>query len=196
MNEEKLALQREVMEFIKRSAPEGAIAWAKKTEPHKTNIAAAKEAVRAAPVPRRELRRYAGAFMRAFRAWFDEKYPDPLTPEVVKQLTIREIWHSGKRVTALQCSGASGPFSITPRKSSDPELAPSFSAAEMELLRVLPISRDIMVESGLIDDNGSLDGLMSSVMATKRIFPGALVTEVTDFMGDKHSILPRALQDA
>lgn len=193
MNEEKLALQREVMAFIKRAAPRGAIAWAKSTEPHRSQIAAAQAAVKGAPMARAELKAYASAFFRAFRAWFDDKYPEKLTPKVVRNLDLSELWHAGSRVTAMACSCDAGPFNVTPRTSADPELAPAFSAAELSLLSSLPETKNLLVEAGLADHDAETKAMMKSLLHVKRLFPGAIVAEVTDHLGETTSLLPKAL---
>ena len=193
MTEEKQTLQREVMDFIKLAAPPGAIAWAKSTEPHRTRISEAQAAVRDAPIARCELKAYAGVFFRAFRAWFDDKYPEDLNPKLVRNLTLSELWHAGKRVVALECSCDAGAFNITPRTTTDPGLAPAFSAAEMSLLRVLPVAKKLLVDAEFEDDDDEIKGLMQSLLLAKRIFPGSVIVEVTDHLGVTSRLLPSAL---
>ncbi len=196
MNEQRRAAVREVSEFILRSAPAGGIEWAKANEPYKTKISDAQRRAADPTFPiKSALRAYAGGFFSAFRAFFDLNHPDPITPDAVKAMSLTDIWHAGTRIGHLECTSAVGRFTITPRRSGDPGLQPSFSAAEISMLRVLGISDRLMVESGLIDENSSVNGALAAIMATKKAFPGALVTEVVDCMGDKHHLLPTSLQD-
>jgi hypothetical protein len=196
MNEERRAAVREVSEFIRRSAPPGAIKYAKTTEPFKGRIAQAQaDAADQTVHLKTTMRRYAGAFFAAFRQYFDEQHPEPLTPEAVKAMTLAEIWHAGKRVTSIQCTSDVGDFSITPRTSSDPALQPSFSAAEISMLRGLGIANDLMVEAELIDAGPSVSETLRIIMMVKNVFPGALVTQVKDAMGDTSHLLPLVLQD-
>tara|TARA_R110002110_G_scaffold69686_11_gene187765 strand:- start:1830 stop:2420 length:591 start_codon:yes stop_codon:yes gene_type:complete len=195
MNEERRAAVREVSEFILRSAPEGAVEWAKKTEPYKTKISDAQRRAGDPTFPiKSALKSYAGGFFGAFRAYFDMKHPDHLTTSDVKLLPLTDLWHAGSRVRALDCTSDLGRYCITPRRSNDPDLQPSFSAAEISLLRVIGVSDRLMVESGLIDMNTSVHGAMVAIMATKTAFPGALVTELTDCLGDTHHLIPLSLQ--
>ena len=196
MNSQRKAVVREVSEFIRRSAPPGAIEYAKSTEPYSSAIRQAQADAGDSTIPiKTSMKRYAGAFFGAFRKYFDERHPDPLDAAAVKALSLVDIWHAGTRVVALGCKSDMGDFNITPRTSADPKLQPSFSAAEVSLLRVLGISHRLMVESGLIDDSSVIGDTMKTIMAVKKVFPGSIVTEVTDSLGDKHHLIPSILQD-
>lgn len=196
MNEERRAVVREVSEFIRRSAPPGAIEYAKATEPFRSRIEQAQHDAGDPTVHlKTTMRRYAGAFFAAFRKYFDEQHPAEITTKEVRAMSLAELWHAGGRVTGIDCSSGFGDFRITPRSCSDPSLQPSFSAAEISLLRVLGVSSDLMVEAGLIDEGSSLTDTMRVIMSIKQVFPGALVTAIRDSTGDAHHLLPPVLQD-
>ncbi len=197
MNKQRRMAVRGVSEFILRAAPAGAIEWAKANEPHRSKIAAAQKKAGDATIPlKTALRSYAGAFFTAFREYFDQQHPGTLDPKTVKCMSLSEIWHAGHRLTAVPCTSDIGTFTITPRRSDDLELQPTFSAAELMLLQVLGISHRLMVDAGLADaDDGAVEGALAVVMATKMVFPGAYVTDVIDSLGDRHPLLPAALVD-
>ena len=193
MNEDRKAAIREVSEFVRRSAPPGAIEFAKTTEPFKTAIAQAQaDAMDPTVHLKTTMKKYAGAFFSAFRIYCERS--DAASPVDLKAMTLAELWHAGDRVAAIPMDSAAGRFSITPRTSAAPALQPSFSAAEISLLRTLGLSNDLMVEAGLIEPGASIEGVMRMIMTVKAVFPGALVLEIKDSLGDTHHLIPPVLQ--
>lgn len=197
MNEQRRAVVREVSDFIQRAAPTGGIEWAKRTEPHKSRIERAREMAMDPMVPiRTAMKSYAAAFFAAFNAFFELNHPEgELTEEAAMALPINEIWHAGDRLKSVEFKSPAGPFAVTPRRVSAAGALPSFSAAEMALLQVIEITDDLLKKAELIDEKPDRTGMYRAMMGVKRLFPGAMVVEVRDQIGDTHRLLPVALQD-